>query len=285
MATILDGKYVASVYKQSLQDQINARLSQGLRPPGLAVILVGSDAASSIYVNHKQKACLEYQIYSAAYHLNEDTPEAALLALIDELNQTDTIDGILVQLPLPKHMNTQKVIERIQPEKDVDGFHPYNLGRLAQGQPTLRPCTPLGIITLLKHYKLPLQGKHAVVIGTSNIVGRPMGLELLLEKATVTLCHSATRALEAHVKEAELLIVAAGVLDVVKPEWLNHNQIIVDVGIHRLQDGSLRGDINFNAAKHRVAWITPVPFGIGPMTICMLLHNTYQALTSREGAN
>jgi methylenetetrahydrofolate dehydrogenase (NADP+)/methenyltetrahydrofolate cyclohydrolase len=285
LATILDGKHVASIYKQSLKEKINVRLKQGLRPPGLAVILVGNDAASSIYVNHKQKACVEYQVYSDAYHLSEDTSEETLLSLINTLNQTDTIDGILVQLPLPKHIDTQKIIEHIQPEKDVDGFHPYNLGRLAQGNPTLRPCTPLGIITLLKHYQLPIQGKHAVVIGASNIVGRPMGLELLLEKATVTICHSATQSLETHVREAELLVVAAGVLDVVKPEWLNRNQVVVDVGMHRLQDGTLRGDVDFHAAKHRVAWLTPVPFGIGPMTICMLLYNTYQALTSRESAN
>lgn len=284
-AAILDGRLVASIYKNRLKDNIDARLQQGLRPPGLAVILIGDDPASLIYVSHKQKACLLHQFYSNTYHLAADTSEAELLALIDTLNHTTTIDGILVQLPLPKHINTQTVIERILPEKDVDGFHPYNLGRLAQGNPTLRPCTPYGIITLLKHYNVPLKGQDAVVIGASNIVGRPMALELLNEKATPVICHSATQNLEAHVRKATLVIVATGVKDVIKPEWLNHTQVIVDVGMHRLEDGTLRGDVDFHAAKHRVAWITPVPFGIGPMTICMLLHNTLHALESREASN
>ena len=274
-ASLLDGKHVASVLQIELQQKINILLKEGVRPPGLAVILVGQDPASAVYVQHKRRACQEMGFYSEAYHLNADTTETELLSLIKKLNDDPSIDGILVQLPLPKHINPEIIIEQIHPHKDVDGFHPYNLGRLSQGNPTLRPCTPYGIMTLLEYYQIAISGQNAVVIGASNIVGRPMALELLNAKATVTICHRATHNLEEHIRQATLIIVAAGVQEVVKPEWLNPQQIIVDVGIHRLSNGTLRGDVNFTEAKQKVAWITPVPGGIGPMTIQMLLENTF----------
>lgn len=273
-AAILDGKFVAKEIKKTIQQFIQARIAKGYRPPGLAVILLGADEASAIYVKNKRHICLEAGFNSYAYDLPSQTSEEELLALIDTLNADDNVDGLLVQLPLPSHIDTSKIIERISPQKDVDGFHPYNLGRLAQGRPALRPCTPHGIMQLLKYYKLDMQGMNAVVIGASNIVGRPMALELLLAKATVTICHSATENLEHHVRHAQLLIVAAGKYNVVKTDWLNNNQIIVDVGIHRSQDGKVHGDVDFEAAKNRVKWITPVPGGIGPMTVATLLQNT-----------
>ncbi len=246
-------------------------------PPGLAVILLGNNPASSIYVNNKRKVCAEVGFNSYSYDLPTQTSELELVDLIDTLNANEDVDGILVQLPLPTHINTTTIIERIDPKKDVDGFHPYNLGRLAQGNPLLRPCTPYGVIQLLQHYQLDLLGKHAVVVGASNIVGRPMALELLLAKATVTICHSATQQLEQHIRSADLIVVAAGSYDVVKTDWLNYKQIIIDIGMHRRQDGTVHGDVDFNEAKSKVQWITPVPGGVGPMTICTLLQNTLLA--------
>ncbi len=274
-ACLLDGKFVASHLKQALLQRLQH--TQETRMPGLAVVLVGDDPASTIYVNHKRKACETMQFYSEAYHLSSQTTEKELLQLIDTLNQSDIIDGILIQLPLPAHIEKQRVIEHIHPNKDVDGFHPYNFGRLAQGHPTLRPCTPYGIMTLLQYYNISLAQKNAVIIGASTIVGRPMALELLYARATPTICHRATKDLKEHIEHADLIVVAAGEQDVVDVAWLKPHQIVVDVGIHRLKDGTLRGDVDFNAAKNIVAWITPVPFGIGPMTICMLLHNTAHA--------
>lgn len=272
-AHLLDGKLVAAHYQHQLMQQ----LQQTKRAPGLAVILVGEDAASTVYVNHKRKACESLGFYSEAYFLPATTTEAELLKLIDTLNQSHIIDGILVQLPLPAHIDKQRVIEHIHPAKDVDGFHPYNFGRLAQGYPALRPCTPYGIMKLLQYYDLSVAGKNAVIVGSSTIVGRPMALELLHAKATPTVCHRATQNLKEHVEHADLVIVAAGQQDVVDVSWLKPHQIVIDVGIHRLADGRLRGDVDFHAANEIVAWLTPVPFGIGPMTICMLLHNTVQA--------
>ncbi len=272
-ARLLDGKLVAAHYRHQLIQQ----LQQTERAPGLAVILVGDDAASTVYVNHKRKACESLGFYSEAYFLPTITTETELLKLIDTLNQSDIIDGILVQLPLPAHIEKQRVIERIHPDKDVDGFHPYNFGRLAQGHPALRPCTPYGIMKLLEYYDLSVAGKNSVIIGSSTIVGRPMALELIHAKATPTVCHRATQNLKEHVERADLVIVAAGQQDVVDVTWLKPHQIVIDVGIHRLDDGRLRGDVDFHAANEIVAWLTPVPFGIGPMTICMLLHNTVQA--------
>lgn len=276
-ASILDGKAVAKHQLLKIKQAVIARQQQGFRPPALAVVRVGDDAASIVYVNHKMKACTEAGVTSVSYDLEEMTSEVKLLQLIDELNTRDDIDGILIQLPLPKHIDKTRILESISPFKDVDGFHPYNLGRLAQGNPSLRPCTPFGIIQLLQHYDLPLKGLDAVVVGASNIVGRPMALELLLAGATVTICHSATHALEKHVRRADLVVVATGKLNVVQAEWFHAKHIIVDVGIHRRENGVLHGDIDYETAKKKVAWISPVPGGVGPMTIAMLLHNTLYA--------
>jgi len=276
-ASLLDGKHVASLRLNNLKKRVDAHIAQGHSAPGLAVILLGDDPASHIYVNHKRKACQKVGFNTYAYDLPAETDESNLIELIDNLNEAPEVHGILVQLPLPSHINSRAIIERIKPSKDVDGFHPYNLGRLAQGDPTLRPCTPYGIINLLKHYEINPFGKRAVVIGSSNIVGRPMMLELLLAKATVTVCNRATRNLESHVREAELIIIAAGSKDILDPSWFSKNQIVIDVGMHREENGKLRGDINFEQVKNKVAWITPVPGGVGPMTICTLLENTFFA--------
>lgn len=281
-ASLIDGKILASLRRNELKERVHHHVQQGHRAPGLAVILIGKDPASSVYVNNKRKACEEVGITSHSYDLSEETTQDALFQLIDELNNSDEIDGILIQLPLPKHINESIIIEHIKPEKDVDGFHPYNLGRLAQRNPLLRPCTPLGIMNLLHHYQLDVKGKHAVVIGASNIVGRPMSLELLMAGATVTICHRFTQNLERLVQIADLVIVATGHMDVIHVDWLNKNQIIIDVGIHRLADGSIRGDVDFKKAKDNVAWITPVPGGVGPMTIVTLLENTLIAATQNK---
>lgn len=243
------------------------------------MVLIGKDTASAVYVANKRKACAEVGITSHSFDLPEETTQQELITLINRLNDSDNIDGILIQLPLPKHINEHIIIEHIKPEKDVDGFHPYNLGRLAQRNPLLRPCTPLGIINLLKHYQLEVKRKHALVIGASNIVGRPMSLELLLAGATVTIAHKFTQQLEKLVQIAEIVIIATGKMDVINCEWLNQNQIIIDVGIHRLANGSMRGDIDFEKAVKKVSWITPVPGGVGPMTIVTLLENTLMAAT------
>lgn len=276
-ASIIDGKYVAGEVRNRIKQTVTVHTARGHRAPGLAVVIVGDDPASHIYVNNKRKACSEVGFNSYAYDLPATTSEKALLALIDTLNESSDVDGILIQLPLPAHIDTTTVIEHIKPSKDVDGFHPYNLGRLAQGNPLLRPCTPYGVMQLCEYYQLALPGKHAVVVGASNIVGRPMALELLLAKATVTICHRATRLLEQHIRMADVVVIATGVYDVVKPEWLHSDQIIIDVGMHRRPDGAIHGDIDFNKAKRKVKWITPVPGGIGPMTICTLLQNTLLA--------
>ena len=273
-ASILDGKQVAQQKLMNLKQIVTQRAAQGIRPPSLAVIRVGEDAASIIYVNHKIRACTEVGFISVSYVLDTQTTESELLTLINDLNQRQDIDGILVQLPLPIHINKDIILETILPYKDVDGFHPYNIGRLAQGNPNLRPCTPFGIIQLLQYYHIELRGLHAVVIGASNIVGRPMALELLLTSSTVTICHSATRHLEDHVRMADLLIVATGKYNIVKTDWLHSKQIIIDVGMHRKDNAKIHGDIDYEKAKHIVNWITPVPGGVGPMTISVLLQNT-----------
>ncbi len=276
-ASLLNGKVVAASIREKIKHDTSKRIQQGLPSPGLAVILLGENPASMIYVNNKRLACLEVGFKSFAYNLPNQTSEHELLSLIDTLNKSNEVNGILVQLPLPAHINTARIIEHICPIKDVDGFHPYNLGRLAQGNPQLRPCTSYGVMNLLKHYHLALAGKHAVVVGTSNIVGRPMALELLLAKATVTNCNRSTRGLEHHIRMADLIVVATGTADVINTDWLHSDQILVDVGMHRLHDGTIRGDVDFNTAKNKVAWITPVPGGVGPMTICTLLQNTLLA--------
>ncbi len=274
-ASILDGKLVAAHMKEKIKHEVVLRVEQGKRPPGLAVILIGeNNPASTLYVRNKCTACIEVGFKSFAYNLPADTTEKELLTLIETLNHSDEVHGILVQLPLPAHIHAGVVIENISPHKDVDGFHPYNIGRLAQGNPWLRPCTPWGVMMLLRHYHLSLVGKHAVVVGKSNIVGRPMALEFLLANVTVTNCSRATRNLEKHIRMADIVVVATGTADVLDTEWLNSSQILVDVGMHRTPEGKIRGDVDFESAKHKVAWITPVPGGVGPMTISTLLQNT-----------
>lgn len=273
-AALLLGKDCAKARMENLQKTIIDAVAHGYQRPELAVILLGDDPASTIYVNNKRKACEQAGIISHAYDLSSATSEEALLLLINKLNQNDAISGILVQLPLPNHINTKAILESIHPHKDVDGFHPYNLGLLAQKTPALRPCTPLGIMNLLQYYQVEVKGQHAVIIGASNIVGRPMALELLLAEATVTVCHSSTKNLKPFVESADIIVVATGVMDVINNDWLKPHHIILDVGIHRLANGKLRGDVDFEKAFNKVAWITPVPGGIGPMTIITLLENT-----------
>ncbi|OUR64374.1 bifunctional methylenetetrahydrofolate dehydrogenase/methenyltetrahydrofolate cyclohydrolase [Methylophaga sp. 42_25_T18] len=276
-AQIIDGKAVANELKQNLKAANQQRLAAGKRQPGLAVVLLGSNPASQVYVGSKRRSCEEIGFRSDSYDLPETTSEAELLALIDKLNADKYIDGILVQLPLPEHINADAVIEHIVPHKDVDGFHPYNVGRLALRNPQLQPCTPKGIITLLKHTGIDLRGQEAVVVGASNIVGRPMALELLLAACTTTVCHRMTKDLESHVRRADILIVAVGKPNFIPGEWIKDGAIVIDVGINRLDDGTLTGDVEYKAAKEKAAWITPVPGGVGPMTVATLLENTFYA--------
>jgi methylenetetrahydrofolate dehydrogenase (NADP+)/methenyltetrahydrofolate cyclohydrolase len=273
-ASIINGKIIADSIKKTIAKEIEEIRKKGLPIPGLAVILVGNDSASEIYVHNKRLACQEVGLASYAFDLPSNTTQETLLSLIEQLNTRSDIAGILVQLPLPKQIDSATIIERIRVEKDVDGFHPYNLGRLAQQCPLLHPCTPLGIITMLKHINISMKGMNAVVVGASNIVGRPMALELLNAGATVTICHKYTRQLSEHVSNAELLIVAIGKRDIIKSEWIKEGAVVIDVGMHRLSDGSLAGDIDFATAKERASWITPVPGGVGPMTVATLLQNT-----------
>ena len=281
-AQLIDGKQIAADLRQNIAQQVQERLNKGLRAPGLAVILVGSDPASEVYVSHKRKDCEQVGFQSQAYDLPETTTQAELLALIDQLNNDNTVDGILVQLPLPKHLDASLLLERISPSKDVDGFHPYNVGRLAQRIPLLRSCTPKGIMTLLQHTGVDLHGLDAVIVGASNIVGRPMALELLLAGCTTTITHRFTKDLEAHVRRADLVVVAVGIPDLVKGEWIKPGAIVIDVGINRQANGVLVGDVGFAAALERAAWITPVPGGVGPMTRACLLENTLQACEQAE---
>lgn len=273
----IDGKLVAADLLGKVATRVQARRAAGKRAPGLAVILVGSDPASSVYVGSKRKRCEETGVLSYSHDLPAETTETDLLALIDRLNDDPAVDGILVQLPLPAHINADTVIERIDPAKDVDGFHPYNFGRLAQRRPLLRPCTPRGIMTLLESTGQELVGLDAVVVGASNIVGRPMALELLMARCTVTICHSKTRDLAAKVAAADLVVVGVGIPGFVKGEWIKPGAIVIDVGINRLDDGRLVGDVEFASAAERAGWITPVPGGVGPMTVATLLENTVDA--------
>jgi len=276
-AQILDGKATAIELKQSIKQQVEQRLEKGLIRPGLAVILVGSNAASQVYVNSKRKSCEEVGFLSKAYDLPFTVSQSELLDLVDQLNNDPQIHGILVQLPLPNHISADTVIERISPYKDVDGFHPYNVGRLALKMPLLRSCTPKGIMTLLAKTNLPLAGLDAVVIGQSNIVGRPMALELLAERCTITVCHSKTKNLADKAKQADILVVAIGRPEYVSGEWIKEGAIVIDVGMNRLENGKLVGDVNFAEAAQKAAWITPVPGGVGPMTVATLLENTLLA--------
>ncbi|WP_203300465.1 bifunctional methylenetetrahydrofolate dehydrogenase/methenyltetrahydrofolate cyclohydrolase FolD [Marinobacter sediminum] len=276
-AKLINGKEIAAGVRQQVAAGVEARRQQGLRAPGLAVVLVGEDPASHVYVGNKRKACDQAGILSLSYDLPADTSQEALEALIDELNENPTVDGILVQLPLPEHLDADPILVKIRPDKDVDGFHPYNIGRLMQRKPTLRPCTPAGIITLLDSINTPYKGQHAVIVGASNIVGRPMSMELLLKGATTTVCHRFTPNLEKFVGEADILIAAAGKPNLINGEWVKPGATVIDVGINRMDDGKLRGDVDFNAAAERAAYITPVPGGVGPMTIATLLQNTLYA--------
>lgn len=276
-ATLINGKEIAAGIRQHIRQRVEARLAAGLPAPGLAVILLGNNPASEVYVRNKRHACEETGITSIAHDLPTATTEAALLALIDKLNADPAVHGILVQLPLPGHINADAIIERIDPLKDVDGFHPYNFGRLAQRRPLLRPCTPRGCMTLLESTGVLLEGKDAVVIGASNIVGRPMALELLMARCTVTVCHSKTVNLPAKIKAADIVVAGIGIPGFIKGEWIKQGAIVIDVGINRLDNGKLVGDVEFAAAAQRAAYITPVPGGVGPMTIATLLENTLDA--------
>ena len=276
-AKIIDGKTIAQSIRTQVAEKVQARLAAGLRAPGLAVVLVGTDAASQVYVGSKRRACEEVGFISRSYDLPATTEQAALLSLIDELNADPTVDGILVQLPLPAHIDSTLVIERIRPDKDVDGFHPYNVGRLAQRIPALRPCTPKGIMTLIQSTGIDPKGLNAVVVGASNIVGRPMTLELLLAGCTTITTHRFTKDLESFVRQAELLVVAVGKAEFIPGEWIKPGAIVIDVGINRLPDGKLVGDVAYKIAAERASFITPVPGGVGPMTVASLIENTLEA--------
>lgn len=278
-AQIIDGKALAGKIRDNIRQQVALRVKNRQRAPGLAVILVGNDPASGIYVRHKRRACKDVGFTSRAFDLPANTSEKALLQIIDTLNDDPLIDGILVQLPLPIQINGETVIERIRHDKDVDGFHPYNMGRLAQRVPLLRPCTPYGIVKLLQEYGETFTGRHAVIVGASNIVGRPMALELLLLGATVTVCHRFTPAtkLEKLASTADILVVAVGKPGLIPGSWIRPGTTVIDVGMNRLADGKLVGDVDFEVAKQRAAFITPVPGGVGPMTVAMLLENTLTA--------
>lgn len=276
-AKIIDGKAIAAEIRQSIKKSVQHRIANGQRAPGLAVVLVGADPASQVYVGSKRKACDEVGFKSLAYDLPEGTSQESLLALIRDLNQNNEVDGILVQLPLPAHIDPATVINTIHPHKDVDGFHPFNVGSLVLRQPVLQPCTPKGIITLLHSTGKDIRGMDAVVVGASNIVGRPMSLELLLAGCTVTTCHRFTKDLATHVQRADLVVVAVGKPGIVQGEWIKPGAIVIDVGTNRTSEGKLVGDVEFAVAKERAGWITPVPGGVGPMTVATLLQNTLQA--------
>ncbi|TNH00042.1 bifunctional methylenetetrahydrofolate dehydrogenase/methenyltetrahydrofolate cyclohydrolase FolD [Testudinibacter sp. TR-2022] len=275
-AQIISGTHIAAQIKTEIAEKIRDRIREGKRVPGLAVILVGADPASQVYVGSKRKTCAELGIYSQSYDLPADTDEQTLLALIEQLNNNTQIDGILVQLPLPAQIDATKVIERITPSKDVDGFHPYNVGRLCQRIPLLRACTPYGIIKLLQTTDINLYEQHAVVVGASNIVGRPMALELLLAGCTVTVTHRFTQNLEQHIRQADILVVAVGKPHFIPGDWIKKGATVIDVGINRTENG-LVGDVDFNTASENAAFITPVPGGVGPMTVAMLMSNTLYA--------
>ncbi|UTG69505.1 bifunctional methylenetetrahydrofolate dehydrogenase/methenyltetrahydrofolate cyclohydrolase FolD [Neisseria subflava] len=281
-AQLIDGKKISQQRIEAVAQAVKARQEKGLHTPCLAVVLVGDDPASAVYVRNKKLACQKSGIESRSYELPSETTQDDLLKLMDELNGDPAVDGILVQLPLPAHIDSQAVLERIEPHKDVDGFHPYNVGRLVVKMPLMRPCTPKGVMTLLEAYDIDPKGKKAVVVGASNIVGRPQALELLLSRATVTICHSATQNLADEVAAADILVVGVGIPNFVKGEWVKPGAVVIDVGINRLDDGSLCGDVEFDVAKERASMITPVPGGVGPMTIATLLENTLHAASLHD---
>ena len=281
-ATLIDGKKISAEVRAEVKELIEQRTLLGKRPPGLAVILIGGDPASQVYVGHKRKACKEIGMTSRSYDLPEETTQHELLTIIDELNNDKSIDGILVQLPLPDHIDTSLVIEHINPDKDVDGFHPVNIGKLTLRIPGMRPCTPYGVIHLLDSIGETYKGKHAVIVGASNIVGRPMMLELLLAGATVTVCHRFTDNTPELVGQADIVVVAVGRAGLVKGEWIKEGATVIDVGVNRMEDGTLAGDVEFEVASQRAKWITPVPGGVGPMTVAMLMKNTLIACEKHQ---
>ncbi|UTW12985.1 bifunctional methylenetetrahydrofolate dehydrogenase/methenyltetrahydrofolate cyclohydrolase FolD [Marinobacterium rhizophilum] len=281
-ANIIDGKRIAAQVRNNVAQGVQQRLELGKRAPCLAVVLVGADPASHVYVRNKKNACEEVGIQSLSYDLAATAGQDELLELVDSLNANSEVDGILVQLPLPAQLDANAILERIRPDKDVDGFHPFNLGRLAQRLPALRPCTPKGVMHLLESTGIEFHGKEAVVVGASNIVGRPMGLELLLAGCTVTTTHRFTQNLAEHVGRAEIVIVGVGKPGLVKGEWIKPGAVVIDVGINRLEDGRLVGDIEYATAAERAGWITPVPGGVGPMTVACLMENTLEAANSSD---
>lgn len=276
-AQIIDGKAVSVKCLDKIAAEVENRKVQNKRPPCLAVILVGDNPASHVYVRNKKNACEKVGFRSLSYEKSADFCEAELLALIDELNNDDTVDGILVQLPVPPHIDSQKIIERIRPDKDVDGFHPYNIGRLAVKMPLMRPCTPKGVMTMLAEYGIDVKGKNVTIVGQSNIVGRPQALEMLMNRATITVCHTATKDLPAEVARADIVVAAVGRPNCIKGEWIKDGAVVIDVGINRLENGKLCGDVEFETAREKASYITPVPGGVGPMTIASLLENTLEA--------
>lgn len=275
---IIDGKQIAKKIRSSIAEQVT-KLD---RKPGLAVVLVGDDPASKVYVRNKDNACKEVGFYSEKINKPADITQAELLFEVERLNKDDKIDGILVQLPLPSHLDANQVIEAINPNKDVDGFHSENVGKLMQNKAYLRPCTPKGVMTMLATIGVDLVGKNCVVVGASNIVGRPMAMELLNARATVTICNSKTQDLSSKLKQADIIVAAVGRPKMIKGDWIKTGAIVIDVGITRLENGSLSGDVDFDAVQDKAAWITPVPGGVGPMTIATLLENTLTAYTARE---
>ncbi len=280
-AKIIDGKALAEQIKAEIRTATDALAASGKRRPGLAVIMVGDSAASEVYVRNKRRSCEQAGIVSSAHDLPASTSESDLLELIRLLNNDSAIDGILVQLPLPSQIRTRPIIDSIDPAKDVDGFHPYNLGRLAQREPLLRSCTPYGVMRLVESIGVKIAGMEAVVVGASNIVGRPMLLELVLAGATTTICHSRTRDLGSVVARADLVVAAVGQPNMVRGEWIKPGAIVIDVGINRLPNGKLVGDVEYETAAARASWITPVPGGVGPMTVAMLMQNTLEAYQRR----
>jgi methylenetetrahydrofolate dehydrogenase (NADP+) / methenyltetrahydrofolate cyclohydrolase len=282
-AKLIDGKAIAQTLREGIRTQVSALKAAGRRVPGLAVVIVGEDPASQIYVRNKHQATEGAGMLSIMRVLPVDASQAQVLATVEELNADDNIDGILVQLPVPKQIDSKAVIDAIAVEKDVDGFNPENLGLLAQRTPRLRPCTPYGCMKMLEHSGIDPKGMDAVVLGQSNIVGRPAALELLMRGATVTICHSQTKDLIGHVRRADLLVAGIGKPEFVKGDWLKPGAVVLDVGINRLPSGKVVGDVEFETAKEKASWITPVPGGVGPMTIAMLIQNTLEAYQFREG--
>ena len=281
-ARLIDGKAISAAVREEIRKEVQALKAAGKRVPGLGVILVGLDPASSIYVRHKREACIAAGMHSVVREMPETSSQQEVLAAVEEMNRDDAIDGILVQQPVPKQVSGKAVIDAIAVEKDVDGFNPLNLGLLAQRTPHLRPCTPYGVIKMLEHEGIDPKGMDAVVIGQSNIVGRPMALELMIKSATVTICHSQTKDLPGHVRRADLVVAGIGKPEFVKGDWIKRGAVVMDVGINRLASGKIVGDVEFEVARQHASYITPVPGGVGPMTIAMLMQNTLEAYRKRE---